>query len=39
MHFHEEKVTIGAPDPSIAKYLTEQKGNETSLGGSVDEMN
>jgi hypothetical protein len=38
MHFHEEKVTIGNPDPSIAKYLAE-KGNETSIGGSVDEMN
>ena len=38
MHFHEEKVTIGNPDPSIAKFL-DQKGNDPSVTGSIDETN
>ena len=36
MHFHEEKVTIGKPDPSVAALLAD-KGNETSLNASIAE--
>ena len=36
MHFHEEKVTIGKPDPSIAALLAEEK-NETGVNASIAE--
>lgn len=36
MHFHEEKVTIGKPDPAIVALLAD-KGNETNASIAEEE--